>query len=274
MAACAYASRVRSADSLRIPALVFCAGAASLATEVTGARMLAPFFGSSNVVWANVIGLTLICLSIGYWLGGRAADRHPDERSLGLVALAASAGIAALPFITRPAFDVALQAFDDLSAGAFIGSFVATLLMFSLPITALGAVAPWAIRLAVTDVAAAGTVAGRLYALSTMGSIVGTFVPVLILIPAIGTRRTMLCFAVPLALTSALLLGRRYLLAPAAVAALALIPVGAIKPGDGVLFEGESPYQFVQVVKRDDGAWCCTSTRAGRCTPSTGPRPC
>ena len=86
--------------------------------------------------------------------------------------------------------------------------------MFAIPITCLGAVAPWAIRLAVTDVREAGTVAGRLYALSTVGSILGTFLPVLVLIPAIGTRRTLLVCAALLALSAALLLPRRALLAP------------------------------------------------------------
>src|SRR3954453_14391153 len=123
-------------DRTRLGGLVFAAGAASLATEVTGARLLAPYFGSSNVVWANVIGLILIYLSLGYLLGGRLADRHPSERALGLVALAGAAGIAALPFVTQPAFSAAADAFAQVSAGAFIGSFLAALLMFALPVTA------------------------------------------------------------------------------------------------------------------------------------------
>src|SRR5689334_12881346 len=159
---------VSRAFQVRLTLLVAVAGAASLATEVTGARLLAPYFGSSNVVWANVIGLILIYLSLGYWLGGRLADRRPDERTLALVALLAAAGIAALPFLTEPAFSAAADAFVHLSAGAFIGSFLAAMLMFAVPVTALGAVSPWAIRLAVRDVSEAGTVAGRLYAVSTL----------------------------------------------------------------------------------------------------------
>ena len=138
---------------LRLHVLVFVAGACSLATEMAGARLLAPFFGTSNVVWANVIGLILVYLSLGYWLGGRLADRHPNERTLGFVVLFAAVTIAILPFATRPLFDAAANAFDEVSAGAFIASFVGTLLMFALPVTALGAVSPWAIRLAVTDIA-------------------------------------------------------------------------------------------------------------------------
>jgi spermidine synthase len=242
---------VSRASQLRLTLLVAVAGAASLATEVTGARLLAPFFGSSNVVWANVIGLILIYLSLGYWLGGRFADRRPDERTLALVALVAAAGIAALPFVTEPALSAAANAFVDVSAGAFIGSFLAAMLMFALPVTALGAVSPWAIRLAVRDVSEAGTVAGRLYAVSTLGSIAGTFLPVLVLVPAIGSRRTLLAVAATLALAASLSLGRRWLLAPATAVALTLLPPGLIKPGQGdrVLFEGESAYQFVQVVQ-------------------------
>ena len=141
---------------LRLHVLVFVAGACSLATEMAGARLLAPFFGTSNVVWANVIGLILVYLSLGYWLGGKFADRYPDERALGLVVLFAAVTIAILPFATRPLFYAAATAFDDVSAGAFVASFVGTLLMFALPVTALGAVSPWAIRLAVTDIARGG----------------------------------------------------------------------------------------------------------------------
>jgi spermidine synthase len=240
----------RSAQ-IRLGALVLVAGAASLAVEVTGARLLAPFFGASDVVWANVIGLILVFLSLGYLWGGRLADRHPSERALGLVALVAAAGIAVLPFATQPIFRWSSDAFVHLSAGAFVGSFVAAMAMFALPVTALGAVAPWAVRLAVRDVGEAGTVAGRLYALSTLGSIAGTFLPVLVLVPAIGSRRTFLVVAALLALAAVPMLGPRSLGAPAVAVGLLLIPTGLVKPGTGVLFEGESPYQFVQVAKVD-----------------------
>src|SRR5213080_3881882 len=117
---------------MRLGAVVFVAGAATLAVEISASRLLAPFFGSSTIVWANVIGLILVYLSLGYWLGGRFADRHPDERSLGLVVLFAAVTIAILPFATRPLFSAAAQAFDNVSAGAFVASFVGTLLMFAL----------------------------------------------------------------------------------------------------------------------------------------------
>lgn len=235
--------------------LVFTAGACSLATEMAGARLLAPYFGTSNLVWANVIGLILLYLALGYWLGGKLADRHPNPGTLARVILLAAATIAVLPFVSRPMFSLAADAFDQVSAGAYIASFIGTMLMFAVPVTALGAVAPWAIRLAVRDVEEAGAVSGRLYALSTVGSIFGTFLPVLVLIPAIGTQRTMIAAAAVLAAVTIPTLPRRAMAVPLAVAALLAIPTGNVKGAtDGtILFEGESPYQFVQVVRQPDG---------------------
>jgi spermidine synthase len=239
----------------RLHVLVFVAGACSLATEMAGARLLAPYFGASNLVWANVIGLILVYLSLGYWLGGRLADRYPTERALGTVVLVAAVAIGLLPVVTRPLFDAAAHAFANVSAGAFVASFFGTLAMFALPVTALGAVSPWAIRLAIRDIAEAGAVAGRLYALSTLGSIAGTFLPVLVLIPWLGTRRTLILAAVVLAVSALPMLPRAAVAAPVALAALFAIPPGLVKGAtDGrVLFEGESPYQFVQVVRQPDG---------------------
>ena len=147
-----------------------------------------------------------------------------------------------------------MDAFASASVGAFLGSFFAAMAIFSVPITLLGMASPFAVRLGVETVEKAGEVAGRMYALSTAGSILGTFIPVAILIPVIGTRRTMLVTAALLALVAAPALGRRYVLVPAAIAALALLPPGLVKPGSGVIYETESPYQFIQVVQRSDGS--------------------
>lgn len=257
----------------RLYVLVFLGGFCTLGVELTAARLLAPFFGTSTLVWANVIGLTLLYLSAGYWLGGKVADRYPQPRYLGATVLAAAVAVAILPFATRPILTAATDAFAEVSAGVLIGSFVAVLLAFAIPITALGAVAPWAIRLAVPSVEEAGSVAGRLYALSTVGSLLGTFASVLVLVPWIGTRRTLLVFALGLALAALPLLPRRAMAAPLAIALLLLIPETGVKaaPGDRVLWEGESPYQFVQVVEEEDGdrvlrlneGWATHSIRVG-----------
>ena len=241
-------------DKRALYALVFGAGTGTLATEICASRLLAPYYGSSTIVWANLIGLVLAALSVGYWLGGKIADRRPEPRLLGLLVLASAALVAAIPFVTGPILDVAAKGLDELSAGAVIGSFFATLLLFAPPVLLLGMVSPFAIRLAVEDVHTAGTVAGRLYALSTAGSLLGTFLSALVAIPLVGTQRTLLASAAVLAVTGALLLGRRWLAAAVAPAALLALPPGAVKAADGLLYEHESPYQYIQVVERADGS--------------------
>ncbi len=213
--------------------LVFLAGVGTLATEICASRLLAPYYGSSTIVWANIIGLTLASLSLGYWLGGRVADRNPSPQLLGRLVLAAAVLVAVIPFVSSPILDVASSGLDEVSAGAVIGSFFGTLLLFAPPIVLLGMVAPFAIRLALVEVASAGQVAGRLYALSTVGSLLGTFVTALITIPLIGTQRTLLVAAALLAAAASTMLGRRWLVATAAIVALMLVPPGAVKASDG-----------------------------------------
>ena len=238
----------------RLSIVVFTAGAGTLATEIAASRPLAPYFGSSTIVWANIIGLILVYLSLGYWLGGRVADRWPNPRLLGLIVIVAALMIALTPFVARPILDLTVRGLDAVSVGAAVGSFFAALALFAVPVTLLGAVAPFAIRLALSDVGEAGTVAGRLYALSTVGSILGTFLSAIVTIPLIGTQRTMLGAAALLVFAGALLLGPLWQLLTVAVAALLFVPVGTIKAADGLLYETESTYQYIQVVERSDGS--------------------
>jgi spermidine synthase len=241
-----------------LPLLVFVVGAGSLGAEIAAVRLLAPSFGASTIVWANTIGVVLVALSLGYWLGGRLADRRPDIRGLCLLALVAAGLLALVPFAADPLLDVAVDALDEISAGAFVGSLLAVLVLVAVPVLLLGAVSPYALRLAVSSVEEAGSVAGRLYAVSTAGSLVGTLGSALLLIPLIGTRRTFLVFALAIAVVAVWGLRpvRRYALAPAAIVVLIALPVGAIKADarDGrVIYETETPYQYARVVEEDGG---------------------
>ncbi len=242
-----------------LPVLVFVVGTGSLGAEIAAVRLLAPYFGASTIVWANTIGVVLVALSLGYWLGGRLADRHPHMRGLCLLALTAAGLLALVPFAADPLLEVAVDALDEISAGAFIGSLLAVLVLVAVPVLLLGAVSPWAIRLAVSSVEEAGTVAGRLYALSTAGSLVGTLLSALLLIPLVGTRRTFLIFALAIAVVAVWGLRpvRRYALAPAAIAALIALPVGTLKADAGsgkVIHEAETAYQYARVIERVDGS--------------------
>jgi spermidine synthase len=241
-----------------LPVLVFVVGTGSLGAEIAAVRLLAPYFGASTIVWANTIGVVLVALSVGYWVGGRLADRHPSMRGLCLLALAAAALLALVPFVADPMLDIAVEALDEISAGAFLGSLFGVLVLVAVPVLLLGAVSPYAIRLAVSSVEEAGTVAGRLYALSTAGSLVGTLASALLLIPLVGTRRTFLIFALAIAVMAVWGLRpvRRYALAPAAIAALIALPVGTLKAeaeSGRVIYETETEYQYARVVEHDDG---------------------
>jgi spermidine synthase len=242
-----------------LPFLVFVVGTGSLGAEIAAVRLLAPHFGASTIVWANTIGVVLVALATGYWLGGRLADRQPHLRGLCLLALMAAVLLALVPFAADPLLDLGVDALDEVSAGAFIGSLAAVLVLVAVPITLLGAVSPYALRLAVSKVEEAGTVAGRLYALSTAGSLLGTLLSALVLIPLVGTGRTFLIFALAISLVAlaGLRPRRRYALAPAAIAALMALPVGMLKAqtGEGrVLHEVETAYQYARVVERADGS--------------------
>jgi spermidine synthase len=243
------------ADRRLLAPLVFVVGASSLGVEIAAARLLAPYFGASTVVWANTIGVVLVALSVGYWFGGRYADRHPHLRALCLLVLAASVLIAIVPFAARPFLSFSVDAFDTVSVGGFAGSLFGVLVLVAVPVTLLGAAAPWAVRLAVGEVSGSGEVVGRLYAISTAGSLVGTMLSALVLIPLLGTQRTFLVFALALALVAAAGVGARALAVPVCLLAVLAVPVGSIKAdADGrVLYEAETTHQYARVIERDDG---------------------
>jgi spermidine synthase len=229
---------------------------ASLGVEIAAARLLAPYFGASTIVWANTIGVVLVALSVGYWLGGRYADRHPHLSGLCLLVLAASVLIALVPFAARPFLGFSVDAFDTVSVGGFAGSLFGVLVLVAVPVTLLGAAAPWAVRLAVRDVDRSGEIVGRLYAISTAGSLLGTMLSALLLIPLLGTQRTFFVFALALALVASLGVGWRFVLVPAGLALAMALPVGTIKAAETgtVLYEAETVHQYARVVERPDGS--------------------
>src|SRR5215469_14635641 len=172
--------------------LVFIGGVSSLSLEMCAPKLLGPYFGTSLFVWANIIGFFLLYLALGYFLGGRIADRYPNYRLLAAIATVAALFTALIPFISSPVLDWSVQGLLNVEAGVFYGSMVAVILLFAIPVTFLGMVSPFAVRLSVRQVGSSGKSAGNLYALSTAGSIFGAFIPVLLLIPYLGVRRTLL----------------------------------------------------------------------------------
>jgi spermidine synthase len=239
--------------------VVFCVGMASLGAEIAAARLLAPWFGASTIVWANTIATVLVALSIGYALGGRLADRNPTMRGLSWCVVWAAAMLALVPFVSGPFLRLSVTAFDELSGGLFVGSLLGVGVLIAVPVLLLGMVSPYAVRLKVDQVEDAGRVAGRLYAVGTIGSLTGTFLAALLLIPVVGTHRTFLLFALVLALVSMLGLGRRWVfgaLASVVIAGLLVVPVGTTKSATSsgkVIWERETEYQYARVIQESDG---------------------
>ncbi|MSX12184.1 MAG: spermine synthase [Actinobacteria bacterium] len=236
-------------------AIVAVVGAASLGAEIAAARLLAPWFGASTIVWANTIATVLVALSIGYWYGGRLADRDPTVAGLSRLVMIAAALLALVPFIAGPFLSVSVKALDQVEAGAFVGSLIAVMVLIAFPVMVLGAVAPYAVRLSVKTADEAGNVAGRLYAISTVGSLVGVFLSALLLVPLLGTRRTFIVFALSLALVALPALSWRWLALPLLIIVALFAPVGTIKSADAstVVWESETEYQYARVVQFSDG---------------------
>ena len=236
----------------------------TLAIELSASRLLGSVFGNSNLVWANVIGLMLLYLTAGYFLGGRLADRFPREDVLLRLILWAAFLSGLIPLVARPIISRAAQAVFGAEAALALGSFIVILILFSVPVTLLGTVSPFVIRLVVTDVAGSGRVAGQVYAISTLGSLLGTFLPVLVTIPQFGTTRTFLLFSGLLFALAFVALWRNnrkaalpYVLLPFILA----LPAGSVlgsplrppAPGASLKYDGESAYNYIQVQEDSAG---------------------
>lgn len=237
---------------------VFFSGMTSLAVEFAASRLLGNYFGTSNLVWASIIGLILIYLTVGYFLGGRLADRYPNYRTFYSLLCWGAFAVGLIPLVSRPVLRLASQAFDQLSIGVLAGSFVGVLILFSIPVTLLGTASPFAIRLALEDPKQSGKVAGRIYAISTLGSFLGTFIPTLFLIPLIGTYRTFLVFSFLLLIISLIGLWRSvnfksvlvYIWMPLIIIVLFILGVqGTDKKANGLVYETDSAYNYIQVQK-------------------------
>lgn len=240
--------------------IVFTSGMVSLAVEFAASRLLGNYFGTSNLVWASIVGLILIYLTVGYFLGGAWADRSPKYETMYQILLWASLAVGLIPLASRPILRLASQAFDQLQMGVLFGSFSVVMILFIIPVTLLGTASPFAIRLAITDTQQAGKISGRIYAISTLGSFIGTFLPVLLLVPTIGTYRTFLVLAlilmtaafVGLFLTSGVKRLLRFAWIPIILVGLLIWGVpGTDKQTAGLVYETESSYNYIQVVENE-----------------------
>jgi spermidine synthase len=212
---------------------VFTSGALVMIYEIVGSRLLAPYIGASTYVWTSLIGVILAALSLGYWLGGRWADRQPEIKILAFVLFLAG-GLVSLTILLH---DLILSVIGRFYVGLEIKSVIAALVLFAPASVLLGFVTPYAVKLKMDSLEDSGKIVGRLYALSTVGSITGTFLAGFFLIPFIGSVRTLYIVGACLILLS-------LLLAPFALSRLSLmIP---ILLGFGILTNEAKTYYLRQ----------------------------
>ena len=204
---------------------VFLAGAVLLGLEIASSRVLAPYFGSSLYVWGALIGVVLAGLSLGYWVGGVVADREPAPRLLVSVLGLGALLVLAIPFVES----WVLERIVDWNPGPRLNPLVATIALFGAPAVILGTVSPIAVKLRARSLERLGRTAGRLFAVSTAGSIAGTFATAFFLIPELGTDQLLASAAVVLLLAAAAVaLAERLLIALGVALALAAAGVGAV----------------------------------------------
>jgi spermidine synthase len=178
----------QSQSKLWLYLIVFVTGAAVMVIELLGTRLIAPFYGASLYVWSSLISVTMIALATGYFVGGRWADRA-EKSGLSLIIALAAFFILVIPWLTRPI--LLATDFMGLRAGAFFSA----LALFFPSLTLLGMVGPFAIKLATSQLDGVGTSSGSVYAVSTVGSVIGTLVLGFFLFPWVGSRQILVSLA-------------------------------------------------------------------------------
>jgi len=246
--------------------VVFLCGAVVMVVELAATRVLAPFLGTSTVVWTSVIGVILAALSLGYWWGGRLADRHPSPRALSIVILLAAVFTGLIGFSRS----FVVEMIQASGSGLHFSSVQAVVLLFAPPAALLGMVSPFAARIRMTDCSRAGSTVGRLYALSTVGSIVGTFAGGFFLIAFFGSALILFLMASVLALASILCHVSKWPLKAALAGVFVALYLVAAADARSLAASGvidvDTPYQRVLVYPSRD----FTTGRAMRAL-STGP---
>jgi len=232
--------------------IVFISGGVLLALEIVASRVVAPYFGNSVYVWGSLIGVFLAALSLGYFLGGRIATRWPSWGPFLAFVLAAGACIYPIPHVASGV----LGAIADRDYGPRANPLIGATVLFFLPSVLLGTISPYAVRLRARSVEGIGNVAGALYALSTLGSIVGTLLAAFVLISSLGVHAIIQILGATemgLAVLGFLWMRRmRGAAAAAAVIAIVLAAGTSVPPdGPGVVYARDTVYHRISVT--DDG---------------------
>jgi predicted membrane-bound spermidine synthase len=239
--------------NLGLSMLVLVSGAVVMALELSASRLLAPVFGNTIYVWGSLIGVVLSALALGYWAGGRLADRHADIRLLAAICFTGGLLVFSIPYLSPPV----LELVAGLRLNEQASPLVATLLTVAPPTIPLGMVSPYAIKLMSLVRSRVGSSAGDIYSLSTVGSIAGTFLTVFLLLPYLDVRTVILGSGGLLMALSAYYLTLRAKILTMVVFATVVSPAGYFAQslnaaGGEVVYTRETLYNSLAVVRQDD----------------------
>ena len=240
-------------------AVAFISGLAIMAMEISASRLLAPYFGTSIFVWTNIIGVVLVALSLGYYFGGKLADLIPRIDLLLKLIFVAGCLFLIIPIIIKPlssAINLETLGFESSSVIIFVSSLILATVLFSLPLFLLGMSSPFIIKLYLFEKNdRVGELAGRITAVSTIGSILGTFLPALYFIPVLGTRATIYIFALILIVLGSLGFKKNKFNSLFLLVLFVVIYFFSrvqISNHPNTIYEDESAYQYISV--RQDSA--------------------
>lgn len=231
----------------------FVGGLTIMAVEITATRIMGPYFGTSIFIWTNILGVIMVALAIGYWGGGKIADKYPRPQTFFLILAITSLLILTIPFYAPPLLDTISNKIITPSISLITYSLLACLLIFFIPFVLLGMISPYLIRLCNRQVEKTGSVAGSIFALSTVGSILGTFLPTLITVPLLGVERTIVIFGAILCLMAALGLGRARLFIILLLVATGGFIIGPkLVSHPEVIAATDSAYSYIEVRRYDN----------------------
>lgn len=233
--------------------IAFGSGAAVMAMELIISRILTPVFGSSTYTWGSLIGLVLTGLSLGYFLGGRIADKDPKFKKICAIIFSAGLYIVFIPFIAPGVLGFTLTALPQNQ----FSSLFATFILVFFPTTLLGFVSPYVIKLGTEALHKVGNISGTLYSISTAGSIFGTFLTIFVLIPTMDVRTVLFGVGVVLMIISLLGLKTAPKIITVAVIIILFTPSSSLVTGfmphiGTLVIEKETPYSHLDVVDSDN----------------------
>ncbi len=254
----------------------FFAGMSVMAVELGASRLLAPYFSSSQIVWTIIIGTIMIAMALGNIFGGRSADKNPNPDRLYARIIIAAVWIALIPVLGKYIIVLisAVLIFAVNNNFLIIAGFAACMVIFVFPLFLLGTVTPSLVKYTVDNLDNNGKLVGNLNAANTIGSIIGTFVPTFISIPAVGTSITFLIFAGILLILSAVyfitskISMKKIKRLPAGMIIFILCCVFGYKSNfafwqNNLMYEGESIYNYLQVYDDEDAIYFSTNVLFG-----------